>query len=397
MSMECKVRDITMTYDEVGTGTPLLVLDGWGYSGHLTMIGSEPVYEARTGWRRLYPELPGHGKTPMPSWVQSPDDMLDALLEFLEAIAPSEQFAVTGASWGAYLALGLLHRRPNQLVGLMLDIPGLHRQGGDTPTKQVIRRDPEFAAALQPGEEWMGHILVVQTRPMVDTLRALMAYWTPLDPAFAPALQGKSFSFDAHVLVEPFTAPTLFVTGRQDHLAGYKDAWSILDSFPRGTFAVLDRAGHLLDLEQPVLQKALINEWLDRVEEYASQKSQPLEQDAPEEDASTSRLSPDQIVAAMPTNLVPAIAGATNALVQFDLSGKAGGKWWVKIRDGAAESGEGQPSEAANLTFLADAGDWVRIMTGELDGMSAFMQGKLKINGDRGLAMKFQTLFKTPN
>ncbi|HET6311768.1 MAG TPA: SCP2 sterol-binding domain-containing protein [Candidatus Nitrosotalea sp.] len=395
MSMECKVRDITMTYDEAGTGTPLLVLDGWGYSGHLTMIGSEPVYESRTGWRRLYPELPGHGKTPMPTWLKAPDDMLDALLEFMEAVAPGEQFAVTGASWGAYLALGLLHRRPNQLVGMMLDIPGLGRLGGDTPTKQVIRRDPEFAAALQPGEEWMGHVLVVQTRAMVDTLRALMAYWTPLDPAFAPTLQGKSFSFDAHILSEPFTAPTLFVTGRQDHLAGYKDAWSILDSFPRGTFAVLDRAGHLLDFEQPVLQKALINEWLDRIEEYTTQKSQPQEPAAPEEDTSTPRLSPDQVVAALPTSLVPAMA--TNAVVQFDLSGKAGGKWWVKIHDGTAESGKGQPSEVADLTFLADAGDWVRIMTGELDGVSAFMQGKLQMKGDRTLAMKFQSMFTTPN
>jgi pimeloyl-ACP methyl ester carboxylesterase/putative sterol carrier protein len=395
MSMECKVRDITMTYDEVGTGTPLLVLDGWGYSGHLTMIASEPVYEGRTGWRRLYPELPGHGKTPMPNWLQSPDDMLDALLEFIEAVAPREQFAVTGASWGAYLALGLLHRRPNQLVGMMLDIPGLGRLGGDTPTKQVVRRDPEFAAALQPGEEWMGHVLVVQTRAMIDTLRALMAYWTPLDPAFAPTLQGKSFSFDAHILAEPFTAPTLFVMGRQDHLAGYKDAWSILDSFPRGTFAVLDRAGHLLDFEQPVLQKALINEWLDRVEEYTTQKSQPQEPASLEEDTSTPRLSPDQVVAALPTSLVPAMA--TNAVVQFDLSGKAGGKWWVKIHDGTAESGKGQPSEVADLTFLADAGDWVRIMTGELDGVSAFMQGKLQMKGDRTLAMKFQSMFTTPN
>ena len=168
-------------------------------------------------------------------------------------------------------------------------------------------------------------------------------------------------------------------------------------SFPRGTFAVLDRAGHLLDFEQPVLQKALINEWLDRVEEYTSQKSQPLEQDAQEEDTCKPRLSPDQVVAALPTNLVPEAAGATNALVQFELSGKAGGTWWVKIHDGRAESGKGQLPDAANLTFLADAGDWVRIMTGELDGMSAVMQGKLKINGDRGLAMMFQTLFKTPS
>src|ERR1700694_4491295 len=64
MSMECKVRDITMTYEEVGTGRPLLVLDGWGYSGQLTMIGSEPVYEGRT-------QLAGGGppRSPSTGWV----------------------------------------------------------------------------------------------------------------------------------------------------------------------------------------------------------------------------------------------------------------------------------------------------------------------------------------
>lgn len=73
-----------------------------------------------------------------------------------------------------------------------------------------------------------------------------------------------------------------------------------------------------------------------------------------------------------------------------------GGKWWVKVHDGIAESAKGDPPEAANVTFLADAGDWVRIMTGQLDGMTAFRQSKLRVKGDVELAMKFQTLFKAP-
>jgi len=260
----------------------------------------------------------------------------------------------------------------------------------------VIRRDPDFAAALQPGEEWM-HILVVQTRAMVEDVRALMKHWAPLHPEFAPRLQGKSFLFEAHILPEPFPGPTLFVMGRQDHLAGYKGAWSILDSFPRGTFAVFDGAGHLLDLEQPVLQKALTNEWLDRIEEYTSQKAQPAVLDVQEEAIPASKLSPNDIVEALPANLVPAMAGTTKALVKFNLSGKAGGSWWVSIHDGIAQSGKGQLSEVADLTFAADAGDWGRVMTGELDGMAAFTQGKLTLKGDMQLAMKFQSLFKTPS
>jgi putative sterol carrier protein len=38
----------------------------------------------------------------------------------------------------------------------------------------------------------------------------------------------------------------------------------------------------------------------------------------------------------------------------------------------------------------------VKIFTGQMDPTAAFMQGKLKIKGDMGLAIKFQTMFKRP-
>jgi putative sterol carrier protein len=108
------------------------------------------------------------------------------------------------------------------------------------------------------------------------------------------------------------------------------------------------------------------------------------------------QMTPDQIVEALPQFLIPEKAGSTNATIVFDLSGAEAGKWWVKIHDGKAESGKGDPSDNPNLTLVADAGDWVKIMTGKLDGTAAFMQGKLKIKGDMGLAIKMQTLFKRP-
>jgi putative sterol carrier protein len=121
-----------------------------------------------------------------------------------------------------------------------------------------------------------------------------------------------------------------------------------------------------------------------------------LRQLAQEERMSEVQMTPDQIVEALPQYLIPEKAGSTNATIVFELSGTEAGKWWVKIHDGKAESGKGDPPEAANLTLLADGGDWVKIMMGKLDGTAAFMQGKLKIKGDMGLAIKMQTLFKRP-
>jgi putative sterol carrier protein len=46
------------------------------------------------------------------------------------------------------------------------------------------------------------------------------------------------------------------------------------------------------------------------------------------------------------------------------------------------------------MTLTADSSDYVKIFTGELDGMAAFMQGKLKLAGDLNLAMKLTQMFK---
>ena len=112
---------------------------------------------------------------------------------------------------------------------------------------------------------------------------------------------------------------------------------------------------------------------------------------------SETQMTPDQIVDAMPNFLIPEKAGSTKATVQFDLSGEGAGKWWIKIHDGKAESGKGEAPEPASLTMQADAGDWVKIMSGKMDGTAAFMQGKLKLKGDFGLAAKLQSLFRRPS
>src|SRR5437667_152624 len=115
-----------------------------------------------------------------------------------------------------------------------------------------------------------------------------------------------------------------------------------------------------------------------------------------EEPMSEVQMSPDQIVEAMPEYLIPEKAATTKATIQFDLSGDAGGKWWVRINDGKAESGKGDPGEPANLTLLADANDWVKIMTGQMDATAAFMQGKLKTKGDMGFAIESQAVIRRP-
>ncbi|MEP7294148.1 MAG: SCP2 sterol-binding domain-containing protein [Chloroflexota bacterium] len=87
----------------------------------------------------------------------------------------------------------------------------------------------------------------------------------------------------------------------------------------------------------------------------------------------------------------PAKVENMNATIQFDLSGDNGGNYWLRIADGKAETGVGQ-SENPRLTLKAKADDFVGMLSGTMNPMQAFMTGKVKIQGDTGLAMKLMPL-----
>ena len=80
--------------------------------------------------------------------------------------------------------------------------------------------------------------------------------------------EGYSFSFNVDKLERPFDKPSLMLAGRQDTSVGYSDLLQIVKNYSRGTFAILDRAGHSLQIEQEVVFNGMVNEWLDRVVEY---------------------------------------------------------------------------------------------------------------------------------
>ena len=270
--MECKVRDLTISYDEIGSGMPLLMLHGWPTDHRQMARDFEPLFENRKGWRRIYPDLPGMGKTRAADWITTQDQMLEVVLEFMDAVAPRQRFVVAGASYGGYLARGVIHRRREQIDGLVLLVPSVETDDAKKkyPPHQTLVANPDFIAALRPEEQDLVNLIVVQSRELLDSARTVIRPAVAIaDHEFLNRLEANhAFSFEVDALPAPFLAPTLIVTGRQDSVCGYREAWQILNNYPRATFVVLDRAGHALGFEQRTLFRALANEWLDRVAEY---------------------------------------------------------------------------------------------------------------------------------
>lgn len=94
----------------------------------------------------------------------------------------------------------------------------------------------------------------------------------------------------------------------------------------------------------------------------------------------------------MMTRFNPAKAKGVNAIIQLNATGDDGGMYYVTVADGAASLTEGTV-EKPTVSITVAAQDWIDIMGGKLDPTRAFMAGKLRIAGDLGLMMRFQTMF----
>jgi putative sterol carrier protein len=86
---------------------------------------------------------------------------------------------------------------------------------------------------------------------------------------------------------------------------------------------------------------------------------------------------------------------AVGGTYQFNLKNTSGKtqQWNLDLKNGTGAVGVGAPAKADCTLTVADE-DFVSIMTGKVNAQQAFMQGKLKIAGNMGLATKLSNAIK---
>lgn len=279
--MECDLENIKVYYEIYGKRSPILMIHGF-MPDHRIMKGCmEPIFEARDNYRRIYFDLPGMGKTSGPEWLRNSDQILDIVLEFIDRVIPNENFIIASESYGCYLARGIISKKLDNVDGVLFICPLIVPipEKRELPLEhKVLRRDPNALSNLSKSEaeEFEGNV-VVQSQKIWERYRdEVLTGLEAADEDFLNAIfeKGYAFTFDVDQLVNDFNKPTLFLLGRQDIAVGYKDAWKIIDNYPRATFVILDEAGHNLQIEKANLFNSLVIEWLDRIEYYISSQNQ---------------------------------------------------------------------------------------------------------------------------
>lgn len=83
----------------------------------------------------------------------------------------------------------------------------------------------------------------------------------------------------------------------------------------------------------------------------------------------------------MPHRFIPEKADGVAATISYNITGKGGGKWTITIKDRQMSLSEEILKEPRVYIVAKDA-DYHDIATGKIDGITAVMTGKLKIEGD---------------
>ncbi|PRP85415.1 non-specific lipid-transfer protein isoform 4 proprotein [Planoprotostelium fungivorum] len=99
-----------------------------------------------------------------------------------------------------------------------------------------------------------------------------------------------------------------------------------------------------------------------------------------------------QVFKDLETRVTPDLIKQLGGVYQFDITkdGKTH-QWTADLKNGKGSIAQG-PAQKADCTITANDDDFTGMMTGKLNPQQLFMNGKLKVKGNMGLAMKLTKL-----
>ncbi len=267
--MECLVNGSPIYYEEYGIGKPILCLHGFSVDHRIMMGCLEPIFQDVSGYRRIYIDLPGMGKSPANPRAKDADSILKTLVEFIKKVIGENNFLISGLSYGGYLSLGVILRMPSKIDGVLMICPCVVAKHANRKLPKKILL--QFEAGLYSDDIGFDDFMDMAVIATKDTWQRYKLEILPgvesADQYFTDLYQkeGYGFSFEPEFATISFEKPACIITARQDDCVGYEDALKYLGNFSRASFVILDGCGHNLQIEKKALFNLHVRDWISRV------------------------------------------------------------------------------------------------------------------------------------
>ena len=241
-----------LAHDDVGSGTPLVLLHGFPLTRHL-WDAQRAALSSRC--RVITPDLRGFGE----SAALAHDGRLtmarhaDDVAALLDALA-IDRAIIGGLSMGGYVTLAFWRRHRDRVRALVLADT---RASADTDATRE-RRVATIALARAEGALAVADAQIAsslgattrRTHPaLVHRIRDMMA--TVSAATMIAALEGMLARDDATPWLGTIDVPTLLVVGNEDAITPAKEMRATHERIAGSVLEVIEQSGHLSPVEQP--------------------------------------------------------------------------------------------------------------------------------------------------
>lgn len=257
------IEGTNLHYVIEGEGVPIFIIHG-NHVDYRLMYGClETCFTDVMKYKRIYIDIPGLGKSIPGENIKSWTDLRDVLMKGIEHLIGTEKFIMIGESFGAHLLRSILENRLEQVIGVMFLCPWIPDIEQKLPYREVIIKEDKFLSTLNKEEyEGFHYMAVAETEDTYIRFRRDILPGIKLnDRKYIDELE-SDITFDRKLIYEK---PTLFIMGKQDHVAGYEAAFKLMEQYPRATYTTLDSCGHNAQIERVDLFEVLVRDWLERV------------------------------------------------------------------------------------------------------------------------------------
>ena len=253
-----EVNGVRLACDDVGEGPAILFIHGFMFDR--TVWRSQVAAFER--WRRIAPDLRGHGLSEAPERDYGMATYADDLAALLDALGV-RRTVLCGLSMGGYIAFEFLRRHRDCVAGLA--IIGA-RAEADSPARRA-KRNIMIARARKSGSKALADELAPKflaesaSNEIKKQLREMMAH-TSLN-GIVGALEAMRDRPDSTPLLRKLAGvPTLLLIGERDARTPRASMQAMADQIPGANFYVIPDAGHAAPIENAAAVTSRLREFL---------------------------------------------------------------------------------------------------------------------------------------
>lgn len=260
--MKIQMNDWSLSFDTAGEGMPLLFIHGYPLSRKIW----EPQSAGLAAYARVIsPDLRGHGDTDPVPGPYSVDLLAEDCVNLLDNLGITQPVVVCGLSMGGYVTLAFFRKFAERMAGMILTAT---RAGADSPEGKANREKAITIAQSSGAQAIADSMLPKMFSPLtytdqptlVERIRSLMA-GTSIN-GIVGALQAMKDRPDSTQLLSTINKPVLIIHGSDDQLIPATEASMMQNSISGAELVIIERAGHLLNLEQPAAFNQAVRQFI---------------------------------------------------------------------------------------------------------------------------------------